>query len=73
MQTRLGSIIESFANVAVGFAVNYIANLCVFPLFGMHIGLRDNFLMGLIYTVISVVRSFVLRRYFNGLKIWSTK
>jgi hypothetical protein len=67
-QTRLGSIAEAWANIAVGFTINYCANLLIFPLFGMHISLSNNLLMGLIYTVISLVRSYVLRRWFNGLK-----
>lgn len=67
-QTRTGSIAEAFANILVGFTINYIANLLVFPLFGMHISPVNNFYMGLIYTVISLARSFILRRYFNGLR-----
>lgn len=67
-QTKLGSITEAWANIAVGFTINYCANLLIFPLFGMHISPGDNFLLGLIYTVISLVRSYVLRRWFNGLK-----
>lgn len=67
-QSRLGSFVEAWANIAVGFTVNYVANLLIFPLFGFHISLEANFLMGLIYTAISLARSFLLRRYFNGLK-----
>lgn len=67
-QTRLGSIAEAWANIAVGFTINYCANLLIFPLFGMHISALNNFWMGCIYTAISLVRSYVLRRYFNGLK-----
>lgn len=72
-QTKLGSFAEAWANIAVGFTINYCANLCIFPLFGMHISPGKNFLLGLIYTVISLVRSFILRRYFNGLKFGNTK
>lgn len=68
MQTKLGSFAESWANIAVGFSVNYFANLCIFPLFGFHISLQANFMMGCIYTAISLVRSYILRRWFNGLK-----
>lgn len=71
-QTKTGSFAEAWANIAVGFTINYIANLLIFPLFGFHISLEANFLMGLIYTVISLVRSYVLRRYFNGLKFGNT-
>lgn len=67
-QTVKGSIAEAWANIAVGFSINYFANLLIFPLFGMHISPGNNFLMGLIYTGISLARSYVLRRWFNGLK-----
>ena len=33
-QTKLGSITEAWANVAVGFGVNFAANMLILPLFG---------------------------------------
>jgi len=71
-QTKFGSTVEAFANIAVGFTINYTANLLIFPLFGMHISPGNNFLLGLIYTAISLVRSYVLRRWFNNLKFGNT-
>lgn len=65
-QTRTGSFIEAWINVLIGFSINYIANLLIFPLFDMHISLSDNLLLGLIYTLISVVRSYAIRRWFNA-------
>jgi hypothetical protein len=65
-QSRKGSIAEALMNTAIGFGINYAANLLIFPLFGMHISLANNFLMGIIYTGISIARSYVLRRVFNG-------
>jgi hypothetical protein len=68
-QTKLGSIAEAWANIAVGFAVNFTANMLILPLFGFAtLTLRTNFEIGLLYTLISLVRSYVLRRWFNGLK-----
>jgi hypothetical protein len=67
-QTKLGSVAEAWANIAVGFTINYFANMLIFPLFGMHISPGNNFLLGMIYTGISFARSYVLRRWFNGLK-----
>jgi hypothetical protein len=67
-QTKLGSFAESGANIAVGFTINTVANRLIFPLFGMHISLVDNLYLGLIYTAISLARSYVLRRWFNGLR-----
>ena len=69
MQTKLGSITESLSNIAVGFSINYAANLVILPMFGFHsLTPGKNFVIGCLYTGISLVRSYVLRRWFNGLK-----
>lgn len=65
-QSKLGSFIEVCINILIGFVVNFVANLCILPLFGFHVSLTDNFLIGLLYTVVSVIRSYVIRRWFNA-------
>lgn len=65
-QTRLGSFYEVCINILIGFAINYCANLVILPMFGFHISLTDNLLMGLLYTVISVIRGYVVRRWFEA-------
>jgi len=65
-QTRLGSLIEAIINVIIGFGINFTANMMIFPLFGFHITPGANLALGLIYTVISVVRSYAVRRWFNA-------
>ena len=68
-QTKLGSTAEALANIAVGFSINFAANMLILPLFGFtNLSLGKNFVIGLLYTVISLVRSYVLRRWFNSLK-----
>lgn len=64
-QTRLGSIVETVTNTAVGYGINFAANLTVLPMFGYHVKIGDNVIIGVIYTVISVVRSYVIRRVYN--------
>lgn len=65
-QTKLGSFIEAWVNVFIGFAINFVANLIILPAFGFTtLTLATNFVIGLIYTVISVARSYVIRRWFN--------
>jgi uncharacterized membrane protein YagU involved in acid resistance len=65
-QTRLGSFIEAWVNVLIGFGINFCANLVILPLFGYTPGLWDNFQIGLLYTVVSIARSYVIRRWFNA-------
>lgn len=67
-QTKLGSFVEAWANIAVGFSVNFGANLIVLPWFGFDIKPSQAFGIGVVFTVISLVRSYILRRFFNGLK-----
>jgi hypothetical protein len=65
MQSKTHSLIESVTNIAVGYGVALGAQLVVFPLFGLSVPVRDNILIGLVFTGVSLVRSYVLRRIFN--------
>ena len=66
-QTKLGSFIEAWVNVFIGFWINFAANLVILPLFGFEgLTLATNFYIGLAYTVVSVARSYVIRRWFNA-------
>jgi len=73
MQTHLGSFIEAWANIAIGFSINWFANMLILPLYGFHIKPGAAFSMGLLFTVISLVRSYVIRRWFNGLHFFHRK
>ena len=69
MQTKFGSFVESWANIAIGFTINYVANLLILPAFGFaSLTPGKNFMIGVIYTGISLVRSYVLRRTFTNIK-----
>lgn len=65
-QSKLGSFIEAWVNVLIGFAINFVANLLILPLFGFTaLTLVANLYIGILYTAISVVRSYAIRRWFN--------
>lgn len=66
-QSRIGSMVEAAANVAIGYGVAVAAQVAVFPWFGLHASLSDNLLIGAVFTVVSIVRSYFLRRLFNYL------
>ncbi len=67
-QTKLGSFVEAWANIAVGFGINFTANLIVLPWFGFDVKPVDAFGIGVVFTAISLARSYVIRRWFNGMK-----
>jgi membrane protein implicated in regulation of membrane protease activity len=65
-QTRLGSLIEALINIVIGYVVAIASQLAIFPLFGIHIALSTNLWIGLWFTVVSLVRSYIIRRWFNA-------
>ena len=58
---------ESIANVVVGYWVAVGAQVAIFPLFGVHLPLQQNMAIGGLFTVVSLVRSYCLRRLFRRL------
>ncbi len=66
-QSRAMSLVESFANVIVGYGLAVITQILVFPPFGLHTTLEQNLMIGAIFTVVSIARSFALRRLFEAL------
>lgn len=67
------SLVEALVNVAVGYGVALAVQLAVFPIFGMRVSLGDNLLIGAIFTVASIARSYALRRAFEALRVRDKK
>lgn len=65
MQTKWQSMVEAWANIAVGYGLALLTQLIVFPWLGMEVTLDKNILIGLIFTAVSLIRSYTLRRAFN--------
>lgn len=72
-QSRLMSLVESIANVIVGYGVAVVTQILIFPIFGLHTTLAQNLKMGAIFTVVSIARSFALRRVYEAIRMRSVK
>lgn len=68
-QKKLHSLIEVCVNILLGYCIAVTAQIFIFPLFDIHIPLSDHVLIGLFFTVVSVARSYALRRLFNYLHV----
>lgn len=69
-QSRVMSLIESVVNILVGFALSCIAQAVFLPLLlGVPISLTQNLTFAAIMTVISIARSYLLRRAFEFFRI----
>ena len=64
-QSKLGSFIEALANVAVGFFIGVLSQHFIFPFYGIYIPVSTNFELAGWFTVISIARTYLIRRYYN--------
>lgn len=65
MQSRLHSFIEAWSNTIIGYFVNLLVQLVVYPLYGATFTFSQNIQIGLIFMAVSITRSYALRRFFN--------
>lgn len=68
-QSKLMSMLESILNIIIGFGISLAAQVFFLPLLGVSISFSQNLTFALIMTVISIARSFILRRLFEALHI----
>ena len=68
-QSRALSFAETALSTVVGYIVAITSQCLIFPLFGIYIPFHQNLQIGVYFTVISLIRTYVIRRWFNGLKL----
>lgn len=65
-QSKLESAIETFFNIGSGFIISFLMwVLVVGPLFDIPTHMGQSFWITVLFTITSVLRSYVWRRYFN--------
>ena len=65
MQSKKGSLAESLVNIAIGITIGFVSNIIVLPAFGYDVTIADGVAISLVFTAISLVRSYTIRRVFN--------
>jgi hypothetical protein len=68
MQSRHHSLVETSLNTASGFCISWMTTLIVMPWFGFPVTGGQSLSITGIYTVISIIRSYFWRRFFNRLQ-----
>jgi len=58
------SFIESFIDVGSGFGLAVLIQLYIFPFFGLYPTIMDTIFIALIFTVVSITRSWLCRLVF---------
>ena len=67
-QSRRMSMVEAVTNVVLGYALAVVTQTVVFPWFGLHPSLGENLALGGIFTAISLIRGYALRRLFEAFR-----
>ena len=65
-QSKKSSLLEVVLNTSTGFVTAMVTwQLIASPLFGYNVTLYQNFWLTMIFTIVSIVRSYMWRRAFN--------
>lgn len=73
MQSKKMSLIETLSSVAVGYVISLAAQMIIFPVFGIEVSFEDNLLIGLFFTIVSIIRGYYVRRFFEWIKFRQKK
>ena len=66
MQTKRQSAIESLTSTTIGIIIGIVLNLTILPIFGYPVSLSDSLWISVIFTIVSIIRSYIIRRWFNS-------
>ncbi len=61
------SLLEAATNVLAGYGVAVLTQTLLFPLFGLRLAVKENLAIAGVFTVVSIARSYLLRRLFESL------
>lgn len=67
MQSKRGSMIETCTGTAIGYSVAVLTQLIVLPMFDLHVTFGENLVIAAVFTIISLIRGYWVRRLFNWL------
>lgn len=64
MQSKKMSLVEAVASTAIGFVVAWIVTIFLLPAFGFPATITQSFWITVVYTIVSVIRGYYVRRGF---------
>lgn len=65
MQKRKQSLIESITNTLIGFIVSLSVQLTIYPILGIDVKFHQNVIITIVFTTVSIIRGYMVRRFFN--------
>lgn len=71
MQTRTDSFMEAFTNTLIGWFISLLTWQLVSWYMSIPVSFSQDLQITFLFTIVSVIRSYALRRAFNGKSVWS--
>lgn len=65
MQSKRHSLVESVTNTFIGFFVSLLIQVVLYPIMDIPVTFGQNILITMIFTIVSIIRGYVIRRWFN--------
>lgn len=65
MQTKKQSVLESVAQTVIGLLTSIGIQMIIYPLLKIPVSFKQNVIITIVFFVVSIIRSYFIRRYFN--------
>lgn len=69
-QSKIDSFLEVTTNILIGAGIALLAQIIWFPIIGKDFTLTDNLTTMAFFTFVSFIRSYSIRRLFNGKSVY---
>lgn len=67
-QSRSASAFETLTSTVTGFILSVALQRALFPVMGHDFAFRENMVVASVFTAVSILRGYVVRRTFNRLR-----
>ena len=69
-QSKMDSFLETFTNIAIGMCFALLTQILWFPVLGHTFTMAENVLTTVVFTAVSFIRMYVIRRAFDGRSVY---
>jgi hypothetical protein len=66
-QSKKHSVYESITNVVIGLLISIFTQMILYPLMGIPVSFNQNLTITGVFFIVSFVRGYLIRRFFNRL------
>ena len=67
-QSRSASLFETLTGTVTGFVLSVCVQRALFPALGHDLALAENIVVAFVFTAVSILRGYTVRRLFNALR-----